>query len=182
MYQTRIKTHKVVSSSQIHSLCSEQDDINRSMKEFYAQLLVCGYQRDLLIPAFLKSITVARSFIKRGSMRRCVSDQDKDTQGCVFFHLTYHPRDPTSKSLQRQCRQHLLHPTWEPPLWRLKNKRKIPIGTNSISVAYIRPKNLGNIFTYRKVDCLDGPPVSSYLEYRIGARSFFNKWKRERGR
>ena len=34
-------------------------------------------------------------------------------------------------------------------------------------VAYSRPKNLGNIFTYRKIDRLDGPPVSSYLEQRM---------------
>ena len=34
------------------------------------------------------------------------------------------------------------------------------------------PENLGNIFMYRKVDHLDGPPVSSYMEEILGARSF----------
>ena len=29
----------------IHSLCSEQDDINLRMKQFYARLLVRGYQQ-----------------------------------------------------------------------------------------------------------------------------------------
>ena len=100
----------------IHLLCSEQDDINRHMKGFYMRLLVHGYQHDFLIPTFLKGITGAHAFIKRGSMQRCVSDQDKDTQGRVFFHLTYHHRDPTSKGLQRQWVQHLLRPPWEPPL------------------------------------------------------------------
>ena len=103
----------------IHSLCRNEDDINRHMKEFYARLLVCGYQRDLLIPSFAKGITGAR-------VRQCVSDQEKKTKFCVFFHLTYHPRDPTTKNLQRQWRQHLLHPPWESPLWTLKNKAKIP--------------------------------------------------------
>ena len=65
-------------------------------------LLVRGYQRDLLIPAFTKGITEARAFNKRGSVRRCVPDKDKDTTLQVFFHLTYHPRDPTSKRLQHQ--------------------------------------------------------------------------------
>ena len=97
------------------------------MKEFYTRLLVRGYQSDLLIPAFTKGITGARAFIKRGSMQRCNSDQDKDTRGRVFFHLTYHPRDPTSKDLQRQFCQHLIHLPWEPPLWRLKNKPKFPL-------------------------------------------------------
>ena len=35
------------------------------------------------------------------------------------------------------------------------------------------PKILGNIFTYRKVDRLNGPPVSFYLEYTLGDRYFF---------
>ena len=109
---------------QIHSLCSEQDDIDLRMKEFYVRLLVCGYQRDLMIPVFTKGITGSRAFIKRGSVQRCVPDKDKDTQGHVFFHLTYHPSDLTSKSLQHQWRQHLLHPPWETPLWRLKTNTR----------------------------------------------------------
>ena len=148
----------------IHSLCSKQDDINLHMKQFYARLLVRGYQQELLIPAFTKGITGASAFIKRGYVRRYVPDKDKDSTGQVFFHLTYHPRDPTSKSLQCQWRQHLLHPPWEPTLWRLKNKNKIPIGIRSMCVAYSRPNNLGKIFIYRKIDRLDDPSVSSYLE------------------
>ena len=148
----------------IHSICSKQDDIKRRMKEFYVRLLVCGYQRDFMIPAFLKGITRARAFIKRCSVRRCVSDRDKDTKICVLFHLPYHPRDPTSKSLQRQWRQHLIHPPWDSPLWRLNNKHKTSTGIKSMCMAYSRLKNLGNIFIYHKVDCHNGPPVSSYLE------------------
>ena len=96
------------------------------MKQFYARLLVHGYQQDLLIPAFTKGITVAHAFIKHGSVRRCVPDKEKDSTGRVFFHLTYHPRDPTSKIIQRQWRQQLLHPPWEPPLWGIKNKKQYP--------------------------------------------------------
>ena len=136
----------------IHSLCSEQDDINLRMKDFYARLLVRGYQHYLLIPVVLKGITGAHAFIKRGSVRICVPNKEKDTIGRLFFYLTYHQRDPTSKSLQRQWRQHLLRPPWEPLLWRLKNKHKIPIGIKFMCVAYSRPKNLGKIFTYHKID------------------------------
>ena len=53
---------------QIHSLCSKKEDINLSMKEFYARMVVRGYQRDFLIPAFTKKFTEARVFIKRGSV------------------------------------------------------------------------------------------------------------------
>ena len=52
----------------IHSPCSEQDDIDLRMKEFYARMLVRRYQYDFLIPAFTKGITGARTFIKRGSV------------------------------------------------------------------------------------------------------------------
>ena len=133
----------------IHSLCREQGDINLRMKKFYARLLVRGYQQNLIIPAFTKGIIRACAFIKRGSTRRCKTGEEEDNKGRFFFHLTYHPRDPTSKSLQRQWFQHLLHPPWDPPLWRLKNKNKITIGIRSMCLAYSRPKNLGNIFTYR---------------------------------
>ena len=131
----------------IHWICSNKEYINRRMKELYVRLLVCGYQRDLLIPAFAKGITGALAFIKRGSVQQFTSDQEKDTKGLVLFHLDYHPRDPTSKYLQREWRQHLFHLLWEPPLWRLKTKHKIPIGINSMCVACIRPKNIGYVFT-----------------------------------
>ena len=52
----------------IHSLCSNNEDTNRRMKEYYAMLLVRGYQRDLLIPEFANKITGAHAFIKRGSV------------------------------------------------------------------------------------------------------------------
>ena len=93
----------------IHSLCSDKADINRRMKELYERLLVRGYHRDLLIPALTEEITGAHVFIKRCSVRGYTSDQDKDIKGRVLFHLTYHPRDPTSKYLHRQRHQHLLH-------------------------------------------------------------------------
>ena len=63
----------------IHSLCSKQDDIDLHMKRIYARLLDREYQRDLLIPAFTKGITGARSFIKRGSVRRFIPDKEKDS-------------------------------------------------------------------------------------------------------
>ena len=53
----------------IHSLCSDEDDINCRIIYFYAKLLVQGYQRDLLIPAFTKGITGVHAFIKRGSVQ-----------------------------------------------------------------------------------------------------------------
>ena len=141
----------------IHSLCSEQDDINLRMKQFYARLLVRRYQRNLLIPAFTKGIVGARAFIKRGSVRKCKKIKEEDTKGRFFFHLIYHPRDTTSRNLQRQWNQHHIHPPRKPPLCRLKKNTKIPIGIRSMCVAYSCPKNLGNIFTCTKIDRLNGP-------------------------
>ena len=42
--------------------------------------------------------------------------------------------------------------------------KKHRIGINSMCVAYSRTKNIGDILTYCKDDCLYGPPVSSYME------------------
>ena len=43
-------------------------------------------------------------------------------------------------------------------------KHKIPIGIKLMCVAYICPKNIVNIFTYRRVNRLEETPVSSYME------------------
>ena len=147
----------------IHSLCSNEDDISRRMKDFYARFLFCVYQHYLLVPVFTKGITEARAFIKRSSVWRCVSYQEKDMKCRVFFHLTYYPGDSTSEDLQHQWRQHLLHPPCERPIWTLKNKYNIPICIKFMCVAYSRPKNLGNIFMYCKVDRIYGPSMSSYM-------------------
>ena len=147
----------------INSVCSKKEESNLRMNIFYARLLFHGYQSNFLNPVFTKGITGARAFIKHGSVGRCTSDQDKDTHFCVFFHLTYNPRDSSSRDLQWQRCQHLLHPPWEPPLWRLKNKPKIPIGINLVCVPYTRPQKLGDIFMYRKVNRLNGALVSSYM-------------------
>ena len=96
------------------------------MKDFYARLLVRSYQCDFLIHAFTEGTTGARACIKRVYVRRCVSDQEKGTKGLVFLHLTYHLIEPTSKVLQRQWIQHLLHPPWERPLWTQKKVTKFP--------------------------------------------------------
>ena len=110
---TRIVSGNIL---RIHSLCSDKEDTNRCTKDLYVRLLVHGYQRDFMIPAFTKGINGAHAFTKRSSMRWCTTYQDKDTNFRFFFHMTYHPRNPTSKDLQRQWHQHLLHPQWEPPL------------------------------------------------------------------
>ena len=87
---------------QIHLLCSNEEDINTHMKQFYCQLLVCGYQQDLLIPAFTKGIKGANEFKEHDSVQQLVTTNNKDTEGHVFLHLTYHRKDPTSKKLQHQ--------------------------------------------------------------------------------
>ena len=65
----------------IHSLCSKQDEIDLCMKQFYARLLVRGYQQNLLIPTFTKGIKGSRAFIKRGSMIRCKTGEEEDNKG-----------------------------------------------------------------------------------------------------
>ena len=50
----------------IHWLFSDKEDINCRMKELYARLLIKGYQRDFLIPAFTEVIKGARAFVKHG--------------------------------------------------------------------------------------------------------------------
>jgi len=148
----------------IYALCSEQSDIDNRIRQFYRRLLVRGYQRDKLVPAFTKGISRAKAFIARGCTQSSPIVLSNEEEKRVFFHLQYHPSDPSSRRIQRLWRHHVLQPSWERPLWLLKNDNGHPIGVRQLCVAYSRPPNLGNLFSYRKIDNLAGPPVSSYLE------------------
>ena len=49
-------------------------------------------------------------------------------------------------------------------------------------VAYIRPANLGNIFTYHKIDRLDGPWSPPIWSRDWGPFLFLNQYERDRRR
>ena len=153
---TRLVSGKILC---VHLLCSDNEYINRCMKEFFVRLLDCRYQHDFLIPAFRKGIMGACAYNKRGSVRLFTSYQDKDTKVRVFFHLTCHPRDPISKYIQHQWRQHLLHLPWEPPLWRLKNKYKFPLVSNQC-VWHIADPKISVIYSRTEKSIVSTGPLS----------------------
>jgi hypothetical protein len=136
----------------IYTLCSEQEDINQRVRQFYHRLLQRGYKNDKLKPLFLKAETTAK---------QPRQDKEDDDNNKIFFHLQYHPNDPPSSDLQHTWRETMLEPPGFQQLQKIKNFKHQEFGLNRMIVCYSRPLNLGNLLSYRKLKST-GPPASSY--------------------
>ena len=143
----------------MHTLCSCPKDIRSKLGLFYRRLMARGYNQEDIFPVFEKAIINARAHVKRGT-RKEVADGSKR----VFFHLQYHPNDPTSSAIQKQWRLHMCYPPSEAPLPCVTNQHDAPIAIDQLTIAYSRPPNLGNLLSYRRLDKLNGPKVSSLFD------------------
>lgn len=76
---------------------------------------------------------------------------DNDSQKQIFFHLQYHPLNPSSREIQQLCRSHILSPPERPHLNQLRNRDGYPITINRLVVAFSRAPNLGNLLSCRKL-------------------------------
>jgi len=104
------------------------------------------------------------------SFLRCSQNEHKqlkiqnwnDSNNQLFFHLQFHPNDPTSREIQSIWRDTIAEPEGETPLCDLENLEEQRVGINKLVVAYSRPMNLGNRFSVRDIHGR-GKPVSHYL-------------------
>ena len=135
----------------IYTLCSEQEDINQRVGQFYKRLLLRGYKGDKLKPLFLKAEQAAK-------LPRPEKEEDSNH---IFLHLQYHPNDPQSPELQEAWRTTMVEPPGFEQLPKIKNFKRQEIGLDRMIVCYSRPLNLGNLLSYRKLKPT-GPPASSY--------------------
>lgn len=147
-------------------LCTVKSDIQVKLDEFYARLLNRGHQPSTLLPLFDKAISNAASYIEK-------SDEDKKAaalakieaaQRSVYFHLTYHPNDPPSRTIQRLWREFVAEPMDGLPLNKMENLQGFEIPVDKLTIAYHRAPNLGNLLSYRKIDKRTGPKVSSFVK------------------
>jgi hypothetical protein len=134
-------------------------------KEFYRCLLVHGYKPDTLRPLFTKAASKALAYT--GPSNSPLSTATTTTSDSIFFHLRYHPNNPSSHQLQHVWKEQVLTPRYKQPLFVIGNKDRAPIGIRRMIVAYNRPPNLGNFLSYHKITVQHGPPVSLVLsDYR----------------
>ena len=136
----------------IRTLCSDPDDIKLRIKDFYRRLLQRGHKRDTILPLFRKALTKPLD----GNSPRTT------TENSLFFHLQYHPNDLPSSAIQRQWCKLFSECSFGLPLHMLTNQHGNRIPIDRLIVCYSRPPNLGNLLSYRQLQVLDGPPVSSY--------------------
>ncbi len=86
----------------ICQLCSLSQDINKELSLFYKCLLNCSYTSTKLLPLFKKGINNAISYLflspEQGEARKKAKVGWLDER--IFFHLPYHPQNPSSGFIQ----------------------------------------------------------------------------------
>ena len=142
----------------IYNLCSDRNDSHHRIRQFYRRLIFRGYKRHTVIPLFDKALTLARTQASTHAAPVSITN-DKD---CVYLHLPYHPQGPNSSKFQSLFRENFVQPRFEQPYHTYKNIQGASLRVRRMIVAYTRPRNLRDIFSYRRINVYNGPPVSSY--------------------
>ena len=136
----------------IRRLCSEKEDQDKFIKEYYVSLIRRGYDRTTLLPIFDSALHLRQ---KR---------QQRDQKRQVFFHVKYHPKNTPPSMIQKIWRQTIAEPPNSAHLSKLRNFTGHPTGITSLVIAHSRSPNLGNLLSYRKLNDDDGPLASSYMD------------------
>ena len=150
----------------IFSLCSTEDQMKKHMMNFFNRLIERGHKRDQLTPVFEKAVENAEAYLQLTEEERQEKKNAKRATGKsnIFFHVPYHPDNPSTSALQKLFRDCISAPLGKPPLEDLRNLDGELIQVRGMTVAYHRHQNLGNILSYRKLDKRKGPKVSELLE------------------
>jgi hypothetical protein len=148
-------------TSRIFRLTTSLRDKRTALRALFLRLCNRGYSSETLRTLFVAAL----DHLDRPAFDEKWYEHEKR----CFFHLPYHPDDPSSKDIQRLFRQHLLEPNAEPRLPDLRNFMNCSIETNRMIIAYHRPNNLRNLFFPRTFQQLDNRPVSTFTPCHLAA-------------
>ncbi len=160
-----VKGHIYGETLRIHRLCSEQEDITNRMVTFFRRLRHRGYSPSFLLPQFKKALTKATSYKATTKAMRAAQKQAKLEQSRrqVYFHVDWHPYGPAAREIQHLFESNVLRPPGQKPFNQLgPGKQDIPL--DAMIVAYHRTNNLGDMFSYRKIEKRDWPSISSFMK------------------
>ena len=146
-------------------LCSHETDIEQEIHLFFNRLLDRGYSLANLIPIFLAAEQKARQHrtrqlllqnnLRTNQQESMVDDKRATTNALrekgVYFHLQYHPSNPSASDIQRIWRRNVLTPPNAIPLYQLRNRDGFPVNIRKLTIAYSRAPNLGNLLSCRKL-------------------------------
>lgn len=150
----------------VFMLCSHEKDIEQEIYQFFNRLLDRGYSLNQLIPIFLNAEQNARRARAKHEQELLLnnphttpSQHNNNTGGRlhapntseIFFHLRYHPANPSASNIQRLWRRHVLTPPHAAPLYNLRNRDGIIVDIRKLVIAYSRAPNLGNLLSCRKL-------------------------------
>ena len=145
----------------IHTLCTQPEDKDALLRQFFSRLRARGYSTTTLLPLFerahLLSITPLAAPIVETP-----SDDDDEMKRKIFFHLQYHPDSPNSCELQEAWKRTIMQPSSAAYLPTVHNNNGHNIELQQMPVAYSRARNIGNLLSSRNLHHSTGPPVSSY--------------------
>ena len=155
----------------IHHLCSDDNTRKNFYEKFFLRLRSRGYLPSQLLPLFNRGINLARTKPmpstrnKRLAKQRALQLQAVRNRTTLnktaILHIPYHPKDPISWQIQRLFRSLFL-----------ANSNSFA-GFERLTIAYSRPKNLGEILSCRRIDSFNCPPVSSKITIRDPWAGFF---------
>ena len=148
----------------IYQLNSSIEDVETELCLFYGRLMDRGYPREKLTPLFSKAMENASRYLSRSESYRAQLKAEKmeAARRQVFYHVPYHPNNPSSSEIQRLWREIVFAPPGKTQLNHLTS-HGFPIPIDRMIVCYHRAPNLNNLFSYRKLDKIKGLKVSSYL-------------------
>jgi hypothetical protein len=148
----------------IHRLCSTPQEIQKHTRAFHRRLANRGHHPATITPLFHKATQNAIAYTSRPPEEQTTRQQlqKTKTEHTVFFHLQFHPQDPTARDLQHTWQQTVATPPNDTPLTNLQNIDGIRVPIQSLTIAYSRPANLRNQFSIRKIENR-GRAVSSYV-------------------
>ena len=75
------------------------------------------------------------------------NQQSKSPNDTILFHIPYHQKDPIFWSIQQTFRSKFLQ------------NEISTAGFRKMTIAYSRPRNLGEMLSYRKIDSFNCPPI-----------------------
>ena len=150
---------------QIFQLNSRESDIINDLRLFYNCLVDQGHQPKDLIPRFTKAIENAERYLSLSEEQRSYLKEEKKnaSKRQVYFHLPYHPNNPSSSQIQKLWRDIVATPVGKKPLKHFWNSCNARIPIDRMIVCFSRAPNLGNQLSYRKIGNRQGPKVSSFI-------------------
>ncbi|KAL7525562.1 hypothetical protein ACHAXR_001060, partial [Thalassiosira sp. AJA248-18] len=121
----------------IYQLCSRQEDIDKELSLFLKRILDRGYQLKNIQPIFAKAITNALQYLSQSKGYRLTlkAQQDEESRNQVYYHLPYHPNNPSAARIQQLWHQHVSAPAGKISLLQKNLHTK---GAKSVIIYLIR--------------------------------------------